>query len=559
MLFPTMPAPITTARADMGRSLMWSSPAPVRVGLPGGLRSGRQLIYQTDAGPATSHRAALRPRVRGPSRPAGVARDPSRRADRRGGADRPAGRGAYARTRGGPAPGAGTAGGRLPAPRHVRRDHQHHQLDRHYRRAGAARGARGRACGGAGRRRRPPRGRRPDREAGRGRVRPAAADRAGRGGAQVHLPLLPQSVPGAGPRSLPEHVAANLASHLGPAAAAGAADAGARRAVGCDPAGRSGAGARDRGGARAGVRRGDAGRAVTLQAAPGEWLGGCTLLLKREDGHELGAFKWRGALPAVEQYRTQGHASVVTASTGNHGAATAWATARNGMTAVVFVPQRASAAKLELLRGLGADLVVGGADLDEAKAAGIEHARSQGLPFFEDGAEPVQYDGYGGIADEILAEVTPDAVLVPVGNGALLAGIGLRLGVRSPATRRIGVVAAGAPVMARSFEGGHVVESSESDTFAAGIAVRVAIPVAVEALARAADEITEVTDREIAGAVGAFAAAGMRVEGSAAAALAAARRLDGRLEGVVVLIVTGRNIDDDLWQRAVKRPASFSG
>ena len=101
-------------------------------------------------------------------------------------------------------------------------------------------------------------------------------------------------------------------------------------------------------------------------------------MLKREDEHELGAFKWRGALPAVEQYREQGHAAVVTASTGNHGAATAWAAARDGMTAVVFVPERASAAKLELLRGLGAELVVGGADLDEAKAAGIERAPARG-------------------------------------------------------------------------------------------------------------------------------------------------------------------------------------
>jgi threonine dehydratase len=298
---------------------------------------------------------------------------------------------------------------------------------------------------------------------------------------------------------------------------------------------------------------------VTLQAAPGDWVPGSTLLLKREDCHELGAFKWRGALPVVEQYRQQRHRSVVTASTGNHGAATAWAAARHGMTAVVFVPERASAAKLELLRGLGAELVVGGADLDEAKSAGIEHARSQGLPFFQDGAEPAQYEGYGAIADEILADATPDAVLVPVGNGALLAGIGLRLGARSPATRRIGVVAAGAPVMARSFEAGHVVQSSRSDTFADGMAVRVAIPVAVDTLATAADEMTEVTDREIAEAVGAFAEAGVRVEGSAAAALAGARRLEGRLEGVVVLIVTGRNIDDDLWQRAVERPESFSG
>jgi threonine dehydratase len=226
---------------------------------------------------------------------------------------------------------------------------------------------------------------------------------------------------------------------------------------------------------------------------------------------------------------------------------------------VVFVPERASAAKLELLRRLGAELVVGGADLDEAKAEGVEYARAHGLPFFQDGAEPAQYRGYGGIADEILAEVTPDAVLVPVGNGALLAGIGLRLGARSPATRRIGVVAAGAPVMARSFQAGQVVESSQSATFADGMAVRVAIPFAVEALATAADEMAEVTDRAIAEAVGAFAEAGMRVEGSAAAALAGAWQLEDRLEGVVVLVVTGRNIDDDLWQRAVERPESFPG
>ena len=192
------------------------------------------------------------------------------------------------------------------------------------------------------------------------------------------------------------------------------------------------------GGARARVRRGDAGRPVTerlLEQAPGHWLEGRRLLLKREDDHELGAFKWRGALPVIEQYRDAGHAGVVTASTGNHGAATAWAASRTGMAATVFVPERASDAKVSLLRRLGAELVVGGADLDAAKAAGVEHARARGLPFFEDGAEPAQYRGYGGIADEILESVAPDAVVVPVGNGALLAGSGCgwRSGRRPPA------------------------------------------------------------------------------------------------------------------------------
>lgn len=296
-----------------------------------------------------------------------------------------------------------------------------------------------------------------------------------------------------------------------------------------------------------------------IERAPESWVPGVDVFLKHEEEHELGAFKWRAALPVLEAYRAAGHEAVVTASTGNHGAAAAWAAKRTDMRAVVFVPAGASRPKLELLRDLGADLREVGADLDEAKAAGAAYAADEGLPFFEDGAEPLQYEAYGGIADEILSELTPGTVVVPVGNGALLAGIGGRLGQRAPGVRRIGVAAAAAPVMSRSFAARSVVESDDSSTFADGMAVRVAIPVAVEALLDAADEIVEVSERSIAEAVGDFAAAGMRVEGSAAAALAGARAARERLVGPVVLIVTGRNIDDETWRRAVERPESFAG
>ena len=286
---------------------------------------------------------------------------------------------------------------------------------------------------------------------------------------------------------------------------------------------------------------------------------GVEVFLKHEEEHELGAFKWRAALPVLDAYRAAGHEAVVTASTGNHGAATAWAARRTDMRAVVFVPEGASRPKLELLRDLGADLREVGADLDEAKAAAAAYAADERLPFFEDGAELLQYEAYGGIADEILSELTPGTVVVPVGNGALLAGIGGRLGQRAPGVRRIGVAAAAAPVMSRSFAARAVVQSDESSTFADGMAVRVAIPVAVEALLDAADEMVEVSERSIAQAVGDFAAAGMRVEGSAAASLAGARAARERLAGPVVLIVTGRNIDDETWRRAVERPESFVG
>ena len=111
--------------------------------------------------------------------------------------------------------------------------------------------------------------------------------------------------------------------------------------------------------------------------------------------------------------------------------------------------------------------------------------------------------------------------------------------------------------MARSFAAGRAVESDESDTFADGMAVRVAIPRAVDALAAAADEMVEVSDRDIARAVGVFADAGHPGRGIGRGALAGAWALGEGLSGTVVLIVTGRNIDDALWRRAVDRPDSF--
>jgi threonine dehydratase len=205
------------------------------------------------------------------------------------------------------------------------------------------------------------------------------------------------------------------------------------------------------------------------------------------------------------------------------------------------------------MRDLGADVRLIGADVDEAKDLAREFAADAGLPFFEDGAEPAQYEGYRSIAREILEQIEPSAVVVPVGNGALFAGIGAELKERSPRTRRIAVVAEAAPVMALSHEAGHAVPCERSDTFADGLAVRVAIPIAVETLLPLVDEYVRVSERDIARAVGDYARAGIRAEGSAAAALAAAPETDGP----VVLIVTGSNIDDALHTRAVEQPDSF--
>jgi threonine dehydratase len=277
--------------------------------------------------------------------------------------------------------------------------------------------------------------------------------------------------------------------------------------------------------------------------------------LKREDEHQLGAFKWRGALATIEAREPD---VVVTASTGNHGAATAWAARRAGIHAIVFVPEQASAAKVALIEAQGAELRRAGADMDEAKAAAKELADREGWFLFEDGAEPAQFDGYAAIGDELLDQLAepPGSVVVPVGNGALAIGVFRALATRAPSSERVAVSAAGAPAMWASWRAAKPVDSDSSATFADGLAVRVAIPLAVAELNPLVNRFELVTERELARAVGVYAAVGIRVEGAAAAPLAVALR--ETLPRPVVLIVTGRNIDDDLWRRAVEAPDSFA-
>jgi threonine dehydratase len=278
--------------------------------------------------------------------------------------------------------------------------------------------------------------------------------------------------------------------------------------------------------------------ARTTEYSDGIWL-------KREDEHELGAFKWRGAQAVIDTLRPP---VVVTASTGNHGAATAWAAKRAGVRAIVFVPQQASAAKVALIQAQSAELYRVGVDMDEAKAAARAYAAEHDAFFFEDGAEAAQFDGYEAIGDELLDDLPEAAaVVVPVGNGALAIGVFRALARRAPEALRVAVAAEEAPAMWESWRNGVPTDSDRAGTFADGLAVRVAIPLAVAELNPLVQKFELVSEAELEGAVRAYAEAGIRAEGGAAAPLALALR--EWLPRPLVLIVTGRNIDDALYER----------
>ena len=110
--------------------------------------------------------------------------------------------------------------------------------------------------------------------------------------------------------------------------------------------------------------------------------------------------------------------------------------------------------------------------------------------------------------------------------------------------------------MAESWDAGRPVPSERCATFADGLAVRVAIPLAVDVLGEVASRMLRVSERELADALSTYARAGIRVEGAAAAALAALSQL-ADVTGTVVLVVTGRNIDERLFRRASEHPDSF--
>ena len=111
--------------------------------------------------------------------------------------------------------------------------------------------------------------------------------------------------------------------------------------------------------------------------------------------------------------------------------------------------------------------------------------------------------------------------------------------------------------MALSFEAGRTVASDRMATFADGLGVRVAIPEAVVLVNGVTDRMLLVSERQMAEAIGALAKAGVRAEGAAAAGLAALPQL-ADVPGSIVLVVTGRNIDEGLYQRAIEDPESFS-
>lgn len=205
------------------------------------------------------------------------------------------------------------------------------------------------------------------------------------------------------------------------------------------------------------------------------------MYLKREDLQDVRSYKIRGAYNAISQLSPEERASgIVAASAGNHAQGVAYACKSLGISGRIFVPAQTPKQKCDRILVHGGDaveLVVTGANFDEAAAAAREDAEQRGATVIEpfDARETVV--GQGTVAAEILSQLTaqgknPDTIVVPVGGGGLLSGVLSYLADLSPRTSVVGVEPTGAASLAAALEADHPVTLPEVDTFVDGASVK---------------------------------------------------------------------------------------
>lgn len=277
---------------------------------------------------------------------------------------------------------------------------------------------------------------------------------------------------------------------------------------------------------------------------------GCKLLLKIETLNPIRSFKGRGGSYFVASLFES--SKLVCASAGNFGQAMAYACRSKNIPLIVFASVNANPLKVDRIRALGGEVRLVGQDFDAAKLAAKEFAAQFGFRMVEDGLEPATGEGAGTIAVELLRwREKFDVILTPLGNGALLTGMGLWVKTHSPGTKMIGVAASGAPAMAESWRKGGIIQHPSINTIADGIAVRVPIPEVVWDMRECVDDIILVDDDSILQAMKLIHChTGLAVEPSGAVGVAAILKNPERFANqLAAVILCGSNLTSDQMDR----------
>ena len=292
-------------------------------------------------------------------------------------------------------------------------------------------------------------------------------------------------------------------------------------------------------------------------------LTGNSIYLKLENRQRTGAYKERGALnkllslTAEERSQAQG---VIAASAGNHAQAVAYHASNLGIRAKIVMPLATPLIKVSATRGYGGDVVLHGANYDEAYEEALRLSARHHLTFVHAFNDDVVIAGQGTLGLELL-EQHPDleAVVVPIGGGGLIGGMGCALKETNPRIQVIGVQPARLPSVKVALSEGKPVTLPSAVTIADGIAVRRAGERTLPLIQKYVDDVVTVEEEEIANAVLLLLEREkMLAEGAGAAALAALvnRRsslISEKSGKKVIVVVSGGNIDVTLLARIIER------
>lgn len=287
---------------------------------------------------------------------------------------------------------------------------------------------------------------------------------------------------------------------------------------------------------------------------------GCRAFVKCENANPTRAFKIRGGINLLsrlaEDERRRG---VITSSTGNHGQSIAYASRLFGVRAIIGVPKKANAVKLQAMRDLGGEIVEVGRDFDEAREWVERTAAAEGYRYIHSANEPLLIAGVATISLELIEEV-PDieVIIVPVGAGSGASGHCITAKTVNPTVEVIGVQAAGAPAVERSWRARRHITTETMTTKAEGLATRIPFDLTLGILWDRLDDMILVDDEEMEDGIRILLDTTRQVaEHAGAAPVAAARRLRDRISGRKVgLILSGGNITIEALRAILSSPVS---
>jgi threonine dehydratase len=283
---------------------------------------------------------------------------------------------------------------------------------------------------------------------------------------------------------------------------------------------------------------------------------GGSVFLKLENIQHTGSFKVRGAFNRLMTLNNgQRKAGIVTASSGNHGLAVAFAMRRLGVTGTIYLPTNVSPLKAGKLEQLGALTRIHGADCGVTEAQARREAQRTGRLYASPYNDPLIVGGQGTIGLEILDRLPQvDCIMASVGGGGLITGIAGVVKAIKPAVRIVGCLPANSPAMAASVAAGRIVDVESRDTLSDGTAGGIdKDTITLEPCRDLVDDWVQVSEAEIEDAlVRVFDHHRLVIEGAAAVTVAGFLKMAAQLSGrTVALVICGGNIDVAVVKRLV--------